>query len=110
MTTRQAFTEILPNLFLGSVKQCLELKQKFKNCVLIYSDSMTKPHFCQNFIQFELSDFPDEPIDKILKIFKEATEYIASKENEVTLVCCGLGASRSASVMIAYLMKYKNMS
>jgi len=52
----------------------------------------------------------DEGHENILQYFDEAADYIEERPNERVLVHCQQGRSRSATIIIAYLMKYKSMS
>lgn len=53
-------------------------------------------------------EFEDTEKQDILNYFDDITELIES--SEVVLVNCAAGASRSASIVIAYLMKYYQMN
>jgi len=57
---------------------------------------------------FYIADIPDFPI---IRIFDECIEFIdtALKTGKI-LVHCAAGVSRSASVVIAYIMKKNNLS
>lgn len=53
-------------------------------------------------------EFEDTVKENILNNFDDITELI--ENSEVVLVNCAAGASRSASIVIAYLMKYYAMN
>ena len=74
------------------------------NSVLSCSGPNTQKYKNEN-IQLKALDLNDSPNFNIIKYFKEAIEYIESSER--VLVHCGAGVSRSATIVVAYLM-WKN--
>lgn len=98
-------TEILPNLYLGSIADAMSSNY---NAVI---------SMCQTSIKYKNSvhyiyDIDDDILEDILKYLPELTEIIEKhlKKGDKILVHCVMGMSRSASVVIAYLMQYKRMN
>jgi hypothetical protein len=62
-----------------------------------------------NFYNFDIFDLPKEPIKEL---FQKANEIIeqARLKHENVLVHCHAGVSRSSTIILAYLMRYKGMS
>lgn len=62
-----------------------------------------------NYWKLDIADFPSA---QILPLFDETLKWLNKQvlQNRNILVHCAAGASRSASFMIAYLMKYQKMS
>jgi protein-tyrosine phosphatase len=100
-------TEILNNLWLGDIDNAKSNSERniiIVNCAKEISNTRYD-------YKIELLDGPNE-----LSSFNENIEKVADyinqkiKNNKIILVHCMAGASRSASVVIYYLMKHNNMS
>ena len=100
--------KIRENLFLGNRKYNYEiLKEKdIKSVVRLSIDEYPTPNGEEN-IKYHIFTLDDRPECNILKLIPEilAIIEISIKDNENILVQCEKGASRSASFVIAYLMK-----
>ena len=104
----EAITEIIPNLFLGSHADALDLsllqiKQiKWILNVAQECDSGSCIH-AEKYLKIELNDHSDELISKE---FNQAFAFInqAQAAKEGILVHCRRGISRSTTIVIAYLM------
>jgi protein-tyrosine phosphatase len=102
--------EIIENLYLGSYadSKCEEslLLNNIKY-VLNISNECEKPSYSYNFSykQIFVSDHGDSPINLF---FDEAHQFInnALLQKEKILVHCRMGISRSATIIISYLMNY----
>lgn len=103
-------TEILDNLYLGSYEDSKcekELLDRNIGYILNISEECEKPNYKYNFIykQIKIKDHSDEPINLH---FEETSKFIndALNSNNGILVHCKMGISRSATIIIAYLMNY----
>lgn len=105
--------EILPGLIMGSqdVAHNSELLDKFKVTHILNVASFVDNIYPEKFtyLSMDLRDLPDFPISKA---FPEAIEFIekAIQSGGCVLVHCNAGISRSATIVLAYLMKAKAMS
>ncbi|ORX56463.1 hypothetical protein BCR36DRAFT_580767 [Piromyces finnis] len=103
-----------PFLYLGSLYTSQEhhlIKYNIKHIIRLGTDfniSYTDPSKF-NFYNFDIFDLPREPIKEL---FKRANDIIekARLNNENVLVHCHAGVSRSSTIILAYLMRYKGMS
>ncbi|CAF2723456.1 unnamed protein product [Rotaria sp. Silwood2] len=104
-------SEIIPGLYLGSAHDAenVNLLQQHQVNVVI-NVSTTIPCYFENENIFEYRRVPchDSSHQNILQYFETTFEYIHRKlsMNEVILVHCQGGVSRSPSFIIGYLMKY----
>lgn len=99
------FNEVLPGLFVGSrfaVHQ--RYLKNFKITHLLSLDNFKD--FPPGYI-CKTIDVDDEESENIMKYFEECLEFI---HNNQVLVFCTAGRSRSATVVAAYLIKYKGMN
>lgn len=102
-------SNILPNLFLGSVRDAKNKFPQFNHILSISArgDDIDIPinnHYKYNFND----DFMENIIPWVYR-GADLIEQILNK-NETVLVHCQMGISRSASIIIGYLMLKKNMS
>jgi len=108
-------SEILPGLlYLGSVMEA-DVKSNLKELgitnILCTMEQVWMP-FPEDF-DYKFLLINDEENEEILSFFDEISDYIhktlTSKQGAKLLVHCFAGHSRSASIVIAYLMKYWEM-
>lgn len=102
---------IVPNLYLGSYSdmRCIEAlrSRRIINIVNVSTDCELPRELeneC-NTLRISVEDHSDEPIKKH---FQAATQFIhaALQRKEGVLVHCRMGVSRSATIVIAFLMQY----
>jgi len=109
----EAPTEIFDYLYLGTewnASNFEELKKKGINKILNVSEEIDN-FFPGNF-QYCNVRVNDEENTELLRYWDSTFKYIedARQERSKVLVHCRMGISRSASVVIAYIMKIKNWS
>jgi protein-tyrosine phosphatase len=98
---RNYINEIIPNLFLGDLNGALDNKDNFDLII-----NLSKFPYSSKAIMhtFDIDDHPGvniiEPLEKCIPIINEGL-----KENKKILVHCLMGKSRSASIILGYLMK-----
>jgi protein-tyrosine phosphatase len=108
-------TEIINNLYLGSSFNAYAIQNlKNKNVNVIINITEEIDNFHQNDSTITYYKFPirDNNIDDITDILEQTYHIIdehLNNENGI-LVHCYMGASRSASIIIYYLMKKYNMT
>lgn len=105
--------EIVENLFLGSSFNAFrfnELKKNNIDVIINISDDIDNFHENEfTYYRFKISDNDSDDISKILDMtFTIISDHIENGDR--ILVHCFMGASRSASVVIYYLMRKYNMS
>eukprot|EP00993_Chasmostoma_nieuportense_P004341 NODE_5015_length_710_cov_8.768439_g4852_i0.p1 GENE.NODE_5015_length_710_cov_8.768439_g4852_i0~~NODE_5015_length_710_cov_8.768439_g4852_i0.p1 ORF type:complete len:208 (-),score=61.73 NODE_5015_length_710_cov_8.768439_g4852_i0:86-646(-) len=108
-------SEIFPWLYLGNARDAVNydtLKSKNIKWILNISKEVDCPEaerLGYTYMQIDVEDNSDVPIGDH---FHSATEFIenARKHQERILVHCRRGISRSATIVIAYVMQYTNMS
>ena len=97
--------EINENLYLGDYGSSLnidKLKEKGIKKVLTVMDFLDRPNYNSEEIihkRFKITDYEQQ---NIIQYFGECLNFIKGKEK--ILVHCMAGASRSATIVIAYLM------
>jgi atypical dual specificity phosphatase len=107
--------EIIPSLYLGSsfnAYSYTEISTKHINIIFNITNTIDNFHNNNPFITYYNFPISDNNKDDITNILSETSELIHKHllNNDKILVHCFMGASRSASVIIYYLMKYKKMS
>ncbi|ARF08391.1 dual specificity phosphatase [Catovirus CTV1] len=92
-TNFQILTEHKVNLVINCTRECIHKKK------------------CEN-VDYIKIDIDDDPSYDIFSHFDKITDTIHQylNNNKVVLVHCKYGKSRSVSMIIAYLIKYKNMN
>ena len=103
--------EIIENLYLGNLSGARNIeklkKQGIKKVLSLLNGVFPKYDEKDNIIHKTL--FINDAIDQnIFKYFGECLNFI--KGDDKVLVHCGAGASRSASIVVAYIMWTKKMS
>ncbi|XP_061163876.1 dual specificity protein phosphatase 19-like [Saccostrea echinata] len=100
--------EILPDLILGSQDVAVELNllQKYNVTHILNLATFVKNTFPEHFT-YKNIDLLDIPETNIAQHFESAFQFIDSGKNSggCVLVHCNAGISRSATIVIAYLMK-----
>lgn len=106
-------SKICENLWLGGITStCNHEALKDRNIELIitavYGASAIYP-FDFNYQSADLKDIEDEELLPEIERLLPIIDYELRQQRGV-LVSCVMGRSRSASIITAYLMKYKNMT
>jgi hypothetical protein len=102
---------IIDNIFLGSESSAISLEglsSRRITRVLIVA-AFCEPRFPEA-IEYKQMCVDDSPTEDIKRFFEEAFAYIQKDPSTNTLVHCISGISRSATIVIAYLMRYKSMN
>lgn len=109
-SVKDAMNEIIPNLFLGSeeaIYNCLE-QYNIRNVlsVMNYAPNLS-PSINQ--LKIDILDTIDQHIEQY---FNQAFKFIdeSLSKNQPILVHCQAGVSRSATIVIAYIMKTRRIS
>lgn len=110
---------ILKNLFLGSASDAndfLFIKQNNIKLIVNVTKDIATDYSALGFEDIKVIRIPIDDIDTeslntnnlLMSTLRTIKKYI--DENKGVLVHCRAGVSRSASIVIAYLMKYHNLS
>lgn len=107
--------EIIDNLYLGSCFNAYnfyELKNKNIKVIINITDNIDNYHEQNLMLTYYKYPIRDNNVDDITNILIETAQVIDLhlSRGESVLVHCYMGASRSASVIIYYLMKKNNWS
>lgn len=102
----------MDHLYLGSVGAAYN-SQVLKNLQISHILTICEclpPKFPSEF-DYKVVPVTDEPSTRLNKYFEEATDFIKKviEEGKNVLVHCFAGVSRSASIVIAYLMRFHSM-
>ena len=102
--------EITDNLYLGSIEGAQNINKikelDIKKVLSVLNGFWPEYKESDNIIHKKI-DIPDFSTEKIIKYFGECFDFI--KGEDKILVHCAAGASRSATIVIAYLMWNKKM-
>uniref|UniRef100_A0A8C4IL61 Serine/threonine/tyrosine interacting protein n=1 Tax=Dicentrarchus labrax TaxID=13489 RepID=A0A8C4IL61_DICLA len=112
---RREMQEILPGLFLGPYSAAMKSKlpilerQGITHIVCVRQDieaNFIKPNFLHTF-RYLVLDIADNPVENIIRFFPKTKEFIDSclATGGKVLVHGNAGISRSAALVIAYLME-----
>jgi atypical dual specificity phosphatase len=105
--------EIINGLYLGSenAEQVQSKILKEKNITHILTCGFGIPQSHQNEFKYHKIKAIDLPLYKITKDIPECIDFIndALNNNSSILVHCSRGVSRSASIVVSYLMKEKKL-
>jgi protein-tyrosine phosphatase len=88
----------------------LEVLKSLNICAILTVCDCLAPKFPDQF-EYKIISVADEPSVRLNSYFKEATDFIRKmiQEGKTVLVHCFAGVSRSASIVIAYLMRFHKM-
>jgi dual specificity MAP kinase phosphatase len=105
--------EIIPGLFLGSFKIAKNLNKiqelEIKGIINVTMDKLEYHNIDINYLQIPINDnFDVNIIDYFLEAHKFIDEHLSRGEN--VLVHCQAGVSRSATIVISYIMKITKKS
>ena len=109
-------TEILPNLWISGilgVRNSMFYKNNNIKCVINCSKDI--PFYSSETLNVRIpvnDDLKKHEIQNLYKYMDKATNVIHShfKKNQGIVVHCYAGKQRSASIIVAYLIKYGNMT
>ncbi|CAH8673702.1 unnamed protein product [Schistosoma bovis] len=106
--------EIIPGLWLGPMPFAENISVLKRNGIMSILTLDILPLDCNVFKGFNMKFLylRDEPSQDLLEILEDALSFIdeSIKNNSNILVHCAMGVSRSASVVIAYLMRQNHLS
>ncbi|XP_076232974.1 dual specificity protein phosphatase MPK-4 [Calliopsis andreniformis] len=107
-----SYSEIVPGLFLGNLTAATDLEwlKETKINYILTVDSCPLPRKIQELLPYLIIKYiqvTDMPREDLLTHFGDSYEFInhALESNDKILVHCYFGVSRSATLVIAYLMK-----
>ena len=96
---------IIDNLYLGDFRAADDLNILKQNKIThILNCAFNLPNKFPNDLIYKRLDLRDEPDQKIIEQMKEAYKYIKENSDKNIFVHCVFGKSRSASVIIFYIM------
>lgn len=108
-------SQILPRLYLGNAANARDFYGLQERSVgLIINATVEIPDYFPTYFQYKnirIHDVPGADITPHLDtITYEIHRYLETHPNQTVFVHCFMGASRSASVVLAYLMRYHGVS
>ncbi|CAF2720563.1 unnamed protein product [Rotaria sp. Silwood2] len=104
-------TEVIEDLYISGLESTTTILNKGIRCVINISSECPSQDLGPS-VDYEKISIPDLPTTSIQPYFDRLTDRIEQslRQGRKTLVHCYVGRSRSASIILAYLMKYKQMS
>jgi len=110
-------TKIVDNIYLGNAYNASNFNQLDEyNITTIINITNEIPNYFQNFPKYDYLKISinDTNTDSLINFFKKSNKYIKNiqqkKINQNILIHCYMGSSRSATMLIAYLIIYYNMN
>lgn len=102
---------IVDNIYLGSEKSAIRLDYLKENNIdrVLVAAKLCKAHFPDDIKYLILDDLDDDPNSDISKHFEESIRFISANKQTNVLVHCVSGISRSASIVLAYMIKHKSL-
>ena len=109
------FQQVVPGLFIGGQNSALAISKLHENNIkrILKVNGVESSIRFSNFgIDLKILDIDDMPDFNIRPYFEEAHAFIHSgmSRNEGVLVVCTAGISRSAAIVISYLIRYRHMT
>lgn len=101
---------ILPNLFLGPERSSVDIERLNGlgiTKILVVSDSSFIYFPEEKSLRYKRIEIKDEPGVSLEPHLQGAFDFLSGPENERSLVHCVSGMSRSAAVVVAYIMRTK---
>ncbi|CAF0720924.1 unnamed protein product [Rotaria sp. Silwood1] len=104
-------TEVIDNLYISGLESRQAILTKGIRCVINISSECPMQDLGPT-VEYEKVSILDLPTTSIQPYFDRLTARIHQnlQQGKKTLVHCYVGRSRSATIILAYLMKYKQMS
>ena len=108
-----AMNKISEKLYLGNVKAASDLRQLKNNGIshILQVAAGIQPFFPNDF-KYKVLNVQDQSTQSLIRHFPASIAFIkdAIDKGSGVLVHCYAGVSRSATIVIAYLMQEKNMN
>ncbi|UJR22744.1 hypothetical protein I4U23_025776 [Adineta vaga] len=104
-------SEVIENLYISGLESHISILNKGIRSVINISSDCPRQDLGPT-VDYEKINIPDIPTASIHIYFDRLADRIERnlQEGKKTLVHCYVGRSRSASIILAYLMKYQQMS
>ena len=102
---------IIDNIYLGDFRTAdnMNILRQY-NITHIINCAFNLPNKFPNEITYKRLDLRDEPDQPLIERLEEAYEFIKENKDKNIFVHCVFGKSRSASVVIFYIMKEKKIN
>ncbi|CAL5980427.1 Dual-specificity_protein phosphatase [Hexamita inflata] len=107
---RENYSQIMDNLYLGGIRCKKILIENCHSAIAITDYDMGKPEWADNYVHYELCDTSTESVELVVNAIFGGIKFIEDNIQNGVLVYCGLGVSRSSTVVIAYIMKALKLS
>lgn len=103
-------SQVTPTLYLSGVEALNPSALTHRRITLVVCLCDAPSRAQQTDIEWVSISVPDEPHTPLYRHFDALAERIHLNRNGSSLVCCAAGRSRSATLVMAYLMRFKNIS
>uniref|UniRef100_A0A0G4HY67 protein-tyrosine-phosphatase n=1 Tax=Chromera velia CCMP2878 TaxID=1169474 RepID=A0A0G4HY67_9ALVE len=112
---RDAISEILPGLFLTNFRGAEDLKRlqalKINHVLCVNGPASDNPHPTElNYMNIVNVEDEESQAAALRAHFENAGKFIHANMGKGVVVHCAGGISRSSSIVLFYLMKYRNMN